>query len=40
VIFYSTAAIYSLGALFFGAWGAGELQAWASDSAPFVGQLH
>ncbi|PIO77618.1 hypothetical protein TELCIR_00283 [Teladorsagia circumcincta] len=40
IIFYSTAAIYGLGAAFFWKFASGDLQPWAGEQVPFIGELH
>ncbi|VDO67982.1 unnamed protein product [Heligmosomoides polygyrus] len=40
IIFYSTAVIYALGAAFFWKFASGDLQPWAGEQAPFIGELH
>lgn len=40
IIFYSTALIYAVGGGIFWKFASGELQPWAGDQTPFVGELH
>ena len=40
VIFYSTSVIYVVGAAVFWKFASGELQPWAGDHTPFIGEIH
>ncbi|VDM57188.1 unnamed protein product [Angiostrongylus costaricensis] len=40
IVFYSTAVVYGFGGAFFWKYASGELQLWAGEQAPFVGELH
>ncbi|RCN51018.1 hypothetical protein ANCCAN_02805 [Ancylostoma caninum] len=40
IIFYSTTVVYALGGAIFWKFASGELQPWAGEQNPFIGELH
>ncbi|KHJ96711.1 hypothetical protein OESDEN_03321 [Oesophagostomum dentatum] len=40
IIFYSTVVVYAVGGAIFWKFASGELQPWAGEQTPFIGELH